>query len=66
MCVLRRQDPHLHVELLQLRLQVGGLFLVLRREVRHLLREIVDPRAQHVLCLGVLLLIRVPLRRERG
>ena len=29
MCVLLRQDPHLRVELLQLRLQVGGLFLFL-------------------------------------
>ena len=51
--------------LLQLRLQVGGVFLVLRREVGHQLREIVDPRAQDVQFLGVLLLIRVPLRRER-
>ena len=29
------------------------MFLVLRREVLHQLREIVDPRAQHVLFLGV-------------
>ena len=36
-----------------LRLQGGGVFLVLRREVLYQLREIGDPRAQHVLFLGV-------------
>ena len=48
-CVLLRQDPHLRAELLLLRLpggrvllQVGGLFLVLRGEVGHQLREIVE------------------------
>ena len=42
--------------LLQLRLQGGGVLLVLPREVGHQLREIGDPRAQHVQFLGVLLL----------
>ena len=63
--MLLRQDPHLRVELLQLRLQVGGLFLVLLREGGHQLRELVNPRAQDVQFLDVLLLIRVPLCRER-
>ena len=47
-------------------LQVGGLLLVLRGEVGHQLREIVDPCAQAVQFLDVLILIRLPLLRERG
>ena len=41
-CVVK--IPTLLFELLQLRLQGGGLLLVLRREVVHPLHEIVDPR----------------------
>ena len=57
MFVLLRQELHLLGVLLQLRLQGGGLLLVLPREVGHQLREIVDPRAQDVQLLDVLLLI---------
>ena len=60
-CVLLRQELHLLGLLLQLRLQGGG---VLPREVGHQLREIGDPRAQHVQFLGVLLLISMCRKRS--
>ena len=70
-CVLLRQDPHLRAELLLLRLPGGrlllqgrGVLLVLRRVVGHQLREIVDPRAQDVQLLDVLLLIGQCLPRH--
>ena len=73
MCVLLRQDPHLRAELLLLRLpggrvllQVGGLLLVLRAKSVTSCARSSTPRAQAVQFLDVLILIRLPLLRERG